>query len=302
VTTDAALGGEAVGPAAEDERWYLDDQREFLLRSIDDAVREHEAGDLATADFEVLVARDRRRLAEVEAALAALGPAAEATPAHPVPEPADPPRSRYAGWPRVGIVAACLCILVGAVILVDHALSPGLPGQAPSGSITVPKAQLIEEQLGEALSLNNDGQTVSALQLYQKVLSEDPEDPEALAASGWLEWNYGSAGKSSTLMAAGRASEEKVIRLTPTFYAGHLYLGLILLNEDHNAPGAVDQFNAFLADHPSPSEVHSVAALVAVAYRDAKVPIPAAVADGTTRATSTTATTTTTTTPTTSAP
>jgi tetratricopeptide (TPR) repeat protein len=298
VTTDAALGGEAVRPSGEDERWYLDDQREFLLRSIDDAVREHEAGDLATPDFEVLVARDRRRLAEVEAALTVLGPtAAEATPAHPVPEPADPPpRSRYAGWPRVGIVAACLCIVVGAVILVDHALSPGLPGQPLSGSITLPKAQLIEEQLVEALTLNNDGQTVSALQLYQKVLSEDPEDPEALAASGWLEWNYGSAGRSSTLMAAGRASEEKVIKLTPTFYAGHLYLGLILLNEDHNAPGAVDQFNAFLADHPSASEVKSVAALVAVAYRDAKVPIPAAVANGTTSAATTT------TTPATSAP
>ena len=63
MTTDAALGGEAVRPSGEDERWYLDDQREFLLRSIDDAVREHEAGDLATPDFEVLVARDRRRLA-----------------------------------------------------------------------------------------------------------------------------------------------------------------------------------------------------------------------------------------------
>ena len=44
------------------------------MRSIDDAEREHDAGDLSEADYDVLVARDRSRLAEVEAELAALGP------------------------------------------------------------------------------------------------------------------------------------------------------------------------------------------------------------------------------------
>ena len=57
--------------------------------------------------------------------------------------------------------------------------------------------QLIEQQLSAADVLNNNGQAVQALQLYDKVLSEDPTDPDALAASGWLEWNYGTAAKIS---------------------------------------------------------------------------------------------------------
>ena len=50
-----------------DERWFLTDQREFLRRSLDDAAREHEAGDLSDEDHAVLMARDSARLAEVEA-------------------------------------------------------------------------------------------------------------------------------------------------------------------------------------------------------------------------------------------
>ena len=65
---------EQSGESRADERWFLTDQREFLLRSLDDAAREHEAGDLSDEDYAVLEARDRARLAEVEAELAALGP------------------------------------------------------------------------------------------------------------------------------------------------------------------------------------------------------------------------------------
>ena len=73
MTTGAVeRGTESSGSGSE--RWYLNDEREFLLRSIDDAERERGAGDLSDADYEVLVARDRTRLAEVEAELAALGP------------------------------------------------------------------------------------------------------------------------------------------------------------------------------------------------------------------------------------
>ena len=63
-----------------DERWYLTDEREFLRRSLADADREREAGDLSAEDHAVLVARDRARLAEVEGELAALDAAAADAP------------------------------------------------------------------------------------------------------------------------------------------------------------------------------------------------------------------------------
>ncbi len=149
------------------------------------------------------------------------------------------------------------------MILVDHAVSPRLPGQSSSGSITLPKAQLIEQQLEQAGSLANGGEPVQALKLYQRVLSEDPNDPNALSAAGWLEWNYGTAGHNPTLQQVGRRNEEKAIKVAPTLYAGHFFLGLILYNQDDNAKAAVVQFNSFLADHPPAAEVTSVAKLAA---------------------------------------
>ena len=126
--------------------------------------------------------------------------------------------------------------MVGAVILVDHAISPAAPGQAPSGSVTVSKEQQIEDQLAAAAVLTDDGEGQQALELYNKVLTEDPDDPIALATGGWLEWNAGVAGKSAAAEQAGRQSEEKAVRVGPSFYGGHLYLGLILLDQDDNAP------------------------------------------------------------------
>jgi tetratricopeptide (TPR) repeat protein len=258
------------------ERWYLDDEREFLLRSIDDAARERDAGDLSDSDYDVLVLRDRSRLAEVEAELAALGPE---LPADAVPDSPDvPPRRRYGRWRRIGIVVACGFIVAGAVILVDHALSPALPGQAPSGTVTLTKAQQIEDQLAAAALLAQDGEAQQALVLYNKVLIEDPDDPDALAAGGWLEWNAGVTGKSAAVEQAGRQSEEKAVRVAPGFYGGHLYLGLILLDQDDNASGAITQFTAFLKDGPSTTEVKNFASQIAPAWTQMHEPLPASLA------------------------
>jgi hypothetical protein len=275
VTADPVVGGVA-GPGDPDhDRWFLDDQREFLLRSLDDAAREHEAGDLAPADYDVLRRRDEARLAEVEAELAALGPAPP-DPVVPEWEHERVPRSRRARWRLVGIVATSLLIVIGAGILVNHAVNPALPGQPVSGSITQSKETQIETELQEAAALNNNGNAVAALQLYDRVLAEDPDDPVALAASGWVEWNVGERGRSATLMRSGRRAEQKSIRLAPTYYAGHLFYGLILFNQDDNTTGAITQFTKFLVEGPPKAELTSVAPLVASAYTAANVPLPTA--------------------------
>jgi tetratricopeptide (TPR) repeat protein len=306
VTTDAAPGADGVRSDVGHERWLLDDQRQFLLRSIDDAERELLAGDLSPDDYDVLLQRDQKRLAEVEAELASLGPLPEeesravssgAVSSEAVSSEAGAtPRRRLGTGRTIGILAACLLIIIGLVILIDHAMSPGLPGQAVSGSITESKVELIEQELSEAATLNNNGDGVQALQLYDRVLSEDPADPDALAASGWLEWNYGEAGKSKESMLAGRRAEERAITLAPTYYAGHLFLGLILLNQDHNVHGALVQFAEFLADSPPNAELVNVAPLVASGYTEAKETLPPALAKALATETASTTTTTTTTT------
>jgi tetratricopeptide (TPR) repeat protein len=267
-----------------DERWYLSDERDFLQRSLADADREREAGDLSDDDHALLVARDSARLAEVEAELAELAELAVLQPEPTVPEPVEaapgPERRPLSVWRVVGMVAACLLIAGGAVILVVHFVQARQPGQSSSGSVTLSQAQLIEQQLDQALVLNNKGQTKAALVLYDKVLSEDPSDPAALAYAGYLQWNVGSAAHVAALVRIGRAEIETSVKDSPTYYEGHLFYGLVLENQDHNDRAAVAQFDAFLADDPPAAEVPQVAPLVVGAYQAAGQPVPAAFSTG----------------------
>lgn len=274
----ASSAGDRRGDAT-DLRWHLEDERAFLQRSLDDADRELEAGDLSVEDHATLLARDVARLTEVEAELAALEP-------EPAPEPgvdeaaADPApapeRRPLSGWRRAGIAASCLLIAFGAVVLVVHFVQARQPGQASSGSVTVSQAQLIEQQLQQALTLNNQGRTKQALLLYDKVLSEDPSNPAALAYAGWLQWNVGTSAHVTSLQRVGRAEIERAVHVAPTYAQGHLFDGLVYENQDHNHAAAVDQFNDFVADGPPPAELAQVAALVAPAYQGAGQPLPSA--------------------------
>jgi tetratricopeptide (TPR) repeat protein len=202
-----------------------------------------------------------------------------------VPEPVEaapgPERRPLSVWRVVGMVAACLLIAGGAVILVVHFVQARQPGQSSSGSVTLSQAQLIEQQLDQALVLNNKGQTKAALVLYDKVLSEDPSDPAALAYAGYLQWNVGSAAHVAALVRIGRAEIETSVKDSPTYYEGHLFYGLVLENQDHNDRAAVAQFDAFLADDPPAAEVPQVAPLVVGAYQAAGQPVPAAFSTGT---------------------
>ena len=199
---------------------------------------------------------------------------ADTAPGGSTPPPADAPRTSR--WRLIGILSSCALIVIGVLILVDHSISSRLPGQAVSGGITQTRAQLIEQQLAQAATLYSGGQTAQALTLYEKVLSEDPTDPTALAQSGWLEWNAGASDKQRSLETLGRRVEEETIRVAPNFYGGHLYLGLILLYQDNNPKGAVVQFNKFLADAPPLAQVSAAAPKIKDAYTAAGLPIPAA--------------------------
>ena len=270
--------------AGRDERWYLNDEREFLRRSLDDAAREHEAGDLSDHDHAVLVARDEARLAEVEAELAALGPVVE--PSDPAPAVSstaadDAERTGFPLWRKVGIAASCLLIGAGVVILVTHFVQARQPGQASSGSISVPEAQQIEQQLQQADSLNAAGGTSNqqkALALYNDVLGHDPSNPAALAGAGWIMWNLGTNAHVAGFVEDGRAEVTRSVQVSPTYYQAHLYLGLILANQDHNNRAAVVQFDEFLADGPPTGELPVVAPEVDPSYVAIGKPAPPSLA------------------------
>ncbi|HXR53872.1 MAG TPA: hypothetical protein VN793_02380 [Acidimicrobiales bacterium] len=274
-----------------DRRWRLEDQRDFLVRSLADLQAEHDAGDIEARDYDALVARDRGRLSAVEAELRELD-AEEA--AAPVPAATGRPRRRTRGDGRdpapgapaqrrrpiwLGVVAI-VALTAGTTLLVVHLASPRLPGQPETGGATQNLAQEVQTQLAEATVLVDEGTQSSlsqALIVYRTVLSEDPNQPQALAETGWLVWEAGFSGGDATLESQGKALVQRSVTVERNDFAAHLFLGTIELKQDHDPAAAVTQYKAFLSEHPPKARITSAAPLIRQAFGDLGQPVPAAV-------------------------
>jgi cytochrome c-type biogenesis protein CcmH len=277
----------------------LDDRRRFLERSLADAYAEHQAGDLSDQDYQALRRRDTARLAtldlrmdvvagraapEAATALTITAPPATAVATTTVPDQVDDPSPAvHAGRPKRSrrqrlLLGGGVTALVGALVLVISLFAANrLPGQTLTGNATLSQAAQIQQQLAQAATLVNQSQTGEAAQLYQKVLSEQSNNEVALAQLGWLEYETGVQGKSNSLIAEARADLERAVTLAPHDYAGRLYLGTLLLQQDHNAAGAVTQYQQFLAAKPPAALIKQAAVLLRQAYQQAGVPVPSQV-------------------------
>jgi cytochrome c-type biogenesis protein CcmH/NrfG len=293
-------GGAATASAsqrgADAQRWRLEDQRDFLSRSLADLRAERAAGDIEPADYEALLARDEARLSAVEAELRALE-AAETAARAAGPSATAAQESSGAGgkastdsevgpqtkavrrrplW--LGIVAV-IALTAGTTLLVVHLAAPSLPGQPVTGSTP----QSVAQQLDEAQVLVNEGTKESlgqALSLYREILTEDPNQPQALAETGWLEWEAGFDAKVRALENKGRALVQRSLKVQPDDYGAHLYLGTMELEQDHDAAAAVSQFKIFLAEHPPKTQIDSADAVLTQAFAAAGQPLPPGVPAG----------------------
>ncbi len=286
--------GEAVGdepPVGDLDPVIREDHRQFVERSLADADAEFLAGDLSDRDYLLLRRRDMRRLAALDSVTRtpAVAHSTLTAPAGSVavaerPEPqgrdagtpvrTPAPRRRRSWWFLAGAVISFAGALVLAVVLFS---SSRLPGQTATGNIALSPSQQTARTLGQAATLENEGQVADAAQLYESVLTAHPDNVVALAQMGWLEYRTGVAGSSASLLTDARAKLEKATRLGPGDYAAHLYLGTVLLQQDGAAAGAVAQYRQFLADRPPPSVVGEAAAELRTAYGRAGVPLPTTV-------------------------
>jgi hypothetical protein len=294
----AAAPTVTAGPARPADRWRLEDQADFYRRSLADAEVEHEAGDLADDDYEVLVRRDRGRLATVEAELDRLDRDAASAPVVATgAEDGDGPGRGVAdpggeGAARAGsagtatgrrhrraflVVGLCALAAAGAVVLILHLIAPSLPGQPFSGSTTVNLAQKIQEQLTQADQMVADDNLTGALAVYQEILGEEPHQAAALTERGWLEYAAGVQTGDVGLIRQGRASILEAQAVDPAQATPHLLLGIIDLQRDNDARAAVAQFTKFLADGPTASDLAQGAPYMRRAYALAGLPVPAQV-------------------------
>ena len=258
----------------------LEDERSFLLRSIEDLDRELAAGDLSEPDYAALRDRYMVRAAEVLRALDG-APGADGPPREPArsvdrrtaaePGTGEPGHSATPGRrprrPRRGLLVMGVVALVAGVSAVVVLTQTGvrLPGDTSSGSLSLGRADELRRTVAQAEALEVNGDAAGALHLYRRVLSTDPTQVDALAQSGWLEFQAGVTARDGAVIAHAQSLEEHAVRVDPGAYAPHLYLGSMLLAEN-DAVGAQQQYRLFLADHPPAAQIRAAASFIDRAF------------------------------------
>jgi tetratricopeptide (TPR) repeat protein len=165
----------------------LEEERDFLLRSLADLEREHAAGDVDDTDFAALkddyTARAAAVLRSIEQRRTALASAA-------------PPRSvgRRVAWVAVVVLVAGL-----AGLLIARSSGSRRDGDTATGDTQ----QDTRELLSEAQQAAVDGKYDESIKLYTDALAKQPGNTEALTYRGWSKQRKGdTAGAAADLDAA----------------------------------------------------------------------------------------------------
>jgi len=151
-----------------DELAALEEQRAFLLRSLADLEREHDAGDVDDDDYATLKDDYTARAATV---LRAIDEGRSTLPAR---RPTD--------WRRV-IVGGCAVVVAALVLVV--VLTRNTSDRGTADTITGgPTGTDVNSLLVQARQLQTSD-PLASIKLYEQVIAEDPENVEALTYRGW---------------------------------------------------------------------------------------------------------------------
>lgn len=252
---EAARATAAGGRAGEGEqtanRQALEDERDFLLRSLRDLDAEWEAGDLDEADYRSLRDDYTARTARVLRALEAPEPRVAAAGSAAADRGGEPrPRVERRWSPlRLAVVSAIVAAVVaGAVVAVVFSSGQRGPNQAISG-LTPPGA---DPRLDQARSRIAKKDILGAIKLYDAVLAANPQQPEALTYRGWLlRLTSLQATNLAYLDDEGLKSIEAAEKAAPNYPDAHVFRGIILLEDRHDPADAVTEFRTFLSLDPT---------------------------------------------------
>jgi len=200
----------------------LEEQRDLLLRGLDDLEREYEAGDLDKSDYEAF--RD-----DYTARAAAVIRRIEGTTSGPAgsdrTEPSGTGRSRPTGRRLVVAVGLSAFALLAGLILARAAGERGVNDLITGGIEESSRQKVVRcQELG-----SSGGDLVGALECFDEILLDDPENAEALAYRGWYvllasgslqQSSDGSAQADADavdLLASGLDYLNRSIEADPTF-------------------------------------------------------------------------------------
>jgi hypothetical protein len=228
----------AVRRLSPDRLAELEEERAFLLRSLRDLEREHDAGELDDADYETLRDSYTKRAADVLRSIDS-GKAAL------------PPKRRRPWWQVAVVVTVVAGLAVGSGVLVAAFSGQRLPGGTATGDI----AESTNTLLAEARSLLAVD-PVGAIERYQRVLDVQPDNPEALTYLGWLRIRVGADATSrglaegDELVARGEANLDRAIELSPGYADPHCFKAITRFRYYSDAEAARQSIDTCLGANP----------------------------------------------------
>jgi hypothetical protein len=225
MSADGSTGTRRV--ADVDRLAELEEERAFLLRSLDDLERELAAGDVDETDYAVLrddyTVRAARVLREIEAGRTAL------------------PARRPTNWRSVGsivVVSVLACVLIG------WALSRST-GARDAGD-TLSGVELdggINDLLVEARQLQPTD-PLGAIQRYDAVLEQDPSNVEALTYRGWtsafVALGLPEGEQRGVLVESATEFLDRARAADPTYADAQCFTAIVRFRFQNDAAGAAE--------------------------------------------------------------
>lgn len=225
-----------------DERAALEEERDFLLASLDDLERERAAGDVDDHDYRTLKADYTARAAAV---LRALDRDDDDHPGDDAPTPAPASADRRPASSRgrrIATIAGIALVAVLAGVLVAQA-----SGRRGSGSLTGLDVTAASTRIGECQALEQSGDPEAGLACYDEVLDAVPANVEALTFRGWLQVREFDVED-------GLADLDAAVQLAPESTAPYIFRASGRARSG-DAPGAVADLAAFYGNDPAEDEV-----------------------------------------------
>ncbi len=215
-----------------DELAALEEQRDFLLRSIEDLDAEHDAGDIDEADYTQLKDDYTARAAEVLRAI-------------------DEQRQAYAEAKRPArrgrlLVSGAAVVIVALVAgwLVARSSGQRQAGQSVSGQ-AVPTQPQMGQGVDACITKFRSEAPVEGLKCLDAILKQRPSDAVARTFRGWLLYQAIQGTGQADLEAQAKADITAGSQAAPAFPIPHFFLAYIANAEGDTATAKaqLDEFD-----------------------------------------------------------
>jgi hypothetical protein len=178
---------------------------------------------------------------------------------------ADDARRTKTRWRLAAIVMSVLLFGVIAGWAVTATSGSRVSGQSITGNsnlrspTSTPSA--VDSSLQKAATMVSNGKVGDALKLYDQILKQTPNQPEAEANSGWLIAQTGLSVNHvrTDLVDEGLTRIQAAEKAAPTYADPHFFRGFLLLRAKNDPVDAVTELRVYLGTvDPSSPEVPDV--------------------------------------------